>query len=369
MARRVPGDRLRIALSHQFCWPEVRRGGERYLHELAAGLQRAGHAVLVVSSAERPGRREQDGVPVRLVRRRAPFAHRLGETSTELGFAAQAALPVLAHRPDVWHALGTRDGAAAAIASAAVPRLVSAYTELGVPAAAYRMRRPDAHAYLAVVRHADDFSCLSRSAADVLVRDFGRTPRVQPGGVRLDDFTPGARDPRPTVLFSGAFGEPRKNVAALLEACVVVRADVPDLQVWLSGPGDPRPLFDAVPEAADLVTSAVLDDRATLAMRYAAAWCVALPSEREAQGLAVLEGLASGTPALVLAGEAPADMVAPSTGVAAAGAVDLPNALRAVLELAASPGTAGACREAAAAWDWDLAIVPRMVEAYEVARG
>ncbi|MEY2469223.1 MAG: hypothetical protein QOF21_1921, partial [Actinomycetota bacterium] len=33
---------MRILLSHVYSWPEVRRGGERYLHELGAALVEAG---------------------------------------------------------------------------------------------------------------------------------------------------------------------------------------------------------------------------------------------------------------------------------------------------------------------------------------
>jgi len=36
---------LRVALVHPYCWPDVRRGGERYLADLAWYLGRAGHLV------------------------------------------------------------------------------------------------------------------------------------------------------------------------------------------------------------------------------------------------------------------------------------------------------------------------------------
>src|SRR4051812_42875880 len=100
---------MRVALSSVHCWPDVRRGGERYVHELGAALQRAGHDVTVLSTGAVPGRGTVLGVPVqRLPVRSLP---RSGPLGVELAFGAQA----LAHlgpaalraRVDVWHATST----------------------------------------------------------------------------------------------------------------------------------------------------------------------------------------------------------------------------------------------------------------------
>ena len=45
---------LRIAVVHPFSWPEVRRGGERYLDDLVWYLTEAGHAVDVVTGTTSP---------------------------------------------------------------------------------------------------------------------------------------------------------------------------------------------------------------------------------------------------------------------------------------------------------------------------
>ena len=68
--RRSPDGGLRIVLSHVYAWPEVRRGGERYLHELAAALAGGGHPVTILTSAPTGCRRAEMGVPVVAVRRR-----------------------------------------------------------------------------------------------------------------------------------------------------------------------------------------------------------------------------------------------------------------------------------------------------------
>src|SRR5439155_26035519 len=45
---------LRIAVVHPFSWPEVRRGGERYLDDLVWYLTEAGHAVDVITGTTSP---------------------------------------------------------------------------------------------------------------------------------------------------------------------------------------------------------------------------------------------------------------------------------------------------------------------------
>ena len=71
---------LRVALVHPYSWPEVRRGGERYLADLAWYLDRAGHEVAVVTGTTgQPGTRYDDGV--RYFRYKHHLPHRLGAVS------------------------------------------------------------------------------------------------------------------------------------------------------------------------------------------------------------------------------------------------------------------------------------------------
>src|SRR6202011_1920528 len=61
---------VRIALTHAFCWPEVRRGAERFVPELAAALHRRGHEVVHYSSAWEAGTAFERGVTTVRLRRR-----------------------------------------------------------------------------------------------------------------------------------------------------------------------------------------------------------------------------------------------------------------------------------------------------------
>jgi hypothetical protein len=99
---------LKLALTHAFSWPEVRRGGERFLHELGGALSRRGHDVTIIAGARVPSVGTEDGVrTVRLPRGRPE-----GSARAERWFG-RAVLPVLlAGRFDVVHSLGPIDAAA-----------------------------------------------------------------------------------------------------------------------------------------------------------------------------------------------------------------------------------------------------------------
>lgn len=349
---------MRVVLTSVHCWPDVRRGGERYVHELGAGLARAGLDVRILSTGVSPGRSAVLGVPVhRLPIRRMP---RFGDLGVEAGFGAQAlahlATPVLTGRIDVWHATSTADAAAAAL----LGRARTVFTDHGFPALRSRESRPDRRLHQRVVDGIDSYVCVSEAAGAFLRNDFGREPTVVPPGVRLDQHRPQPRDRRPTLLYAGSLTESRKGVPLLLEAAALLRREVPDLQVWLAGPGAP-------PVESDLITRCGLLDDEALRTAYAQAWVTVLPSTAESFGMTVVESLASGTPVVVRADSGgPAEIVIPGTGMlAGAGAAALAAALGQALELSGSTATTDTCRERARDFDWDSAVVPRLREIYD----
>lgn len=375
---------MRVVLTSVHCWPDVRRGGERYAHELSAALTRAGHQVRMLSTGIHPGRDEVLGVPVRrLPVRHVPRRHYpepWTDLSVEAAFGAQSlahlAGPVLTGGVDVWHATSTGDGAAAAWCGTVASRLGrdvrTVFTDHGFPARRSRDARPDRRAHGSVVRRIGAYVCVSRAAARFLEDDYGRAATVVPPGVRLDAHEVAtSRHPHPVLLYAGSLTESRKGVPLLLEAAAILTADQPGLEVWLLGPGDARPTLDLAPAAGRAAVTrcgVVADDE--LRAAYASAWVTVLPSHAESFGMTVVESLASGTPAVVLeTGGGPAEIVdddrigrrAPDT------AEGLAAACADALELAAKPDTAAACRERAAAFDWDRAVVPAMERVYESA--
>lgn len=360
---------MRVVLSHVYSWPEVRRGGERYLHEVAAALRRAGHEVRILSTSFSGGEGEVMGVPVTYFRRRAVLRRHFGNSAEELVFGLQSALHLFPRRPDVWHALGVGDaGAAAALGGAT--GLGTVFTVLGVPYRWYWKDRPDRRVHDLVVRRVGRYVCLSNAAGEALEAGWGRVPDVVSGGVDVGRFKPGRRHPRPVLLYSGDVDDPRKNVSMLIEAAGILRRRVPGLELWISGTGD---LASILRRASGAGREAVVDlGRGTEdehIARYAAAWVTVLPSYYEAFGLCLVESLASGTPIVVLAGGGgPTEIVRPGLGVVSEPSPEsLADACEQTLDLAATAGVAEACRTAAARYDWQTGIVPRLEEIYAAA--
>lgn len=361
-------EKLRIALTHVYAWPEVRRGGERYLHELAAALRKAGHDVLIMSTAPRAGRDRVLDVDVRYLRRRSRLQLKnwFGDSGHEVVFGVQAWFRLALKRLDVWHALGTGDAAAAA-SLGRVRSIRSVYTDLGIPEIPYRTRRSDWRLHRFVAKRIDRYVCLSEAAGAPLRRDFGREPIVIGAGVDLDAFRPAERrNPTPALLFTSDASEMRKNLPLLLEAVGILRRNHPTVELWLAGPGDPSPALDAGPRAAkDAAVATGVGSFDELVDLYGRAWVTVLPSFNEAFGLVLLESLACGTPIVALSGGAPAEFVTPRTGATSPqDPAQLAAALERALELARDPGTAEACRASAEPHDWHRGIVPRMEAVY-----
>jgi glycosyltransferase involved in cell wall biosynthesis len=351
---------MRIVLSSPYCWPDVVRGGERYVHELGAALKRAGHDVLIVSAAEKASRDEVLGVPVVRLRRRRVKRYR--DLAEEVGFGASAVAAIGWRRYDVWHATGTADAAAAA----ALGRRKSGrtvFTDHGFPAARSREARSDQRLFREVVRHIDEYVCVSAAAAHCLSRDFGRDPIVIPPGVELEAYAPGTRNPKPTLLYAGSLRESRKGLLLLAETVRRLRLGMPELRFEVYGPGTPPASVIAVADVCRPATPA------ELAERYAQAWATVLPSTAESFGMVVTESLASGTPGVVLfGGGGPTEIVTPETGVIAVGTPDrLADACLTAFEMAREPSTADACRSRAEDFDWRRAIVPQFEAIYAAA--
>ncbi|HLW16274.1 MAG TPA: glycosyltransferase family 4 protein [Actinomycetota bacterium] len=357
---------LRILLTHVYAWPEVRRGGERYLHEVGAALASSGHEVRIVSTAPHASRARIRGVDVTYLKRRELMPKRFGDLSAEVAFGATAGLRYALGRFDVWHALGTADAASSAILGS-VRNVRSVYTDLGISERSWRERRPDRRLYDLVVKRIDRYVALSESAAEGVRRDYGRRVDVLGGGVQLDSFRPAvAREPIPTLLFTSVVDHPLKNFPLLLDALGVLRERVPQVKLWLAGPGEAGPALGAAPaRARDAVVRLGVGELADLPGLYGRAWTTVLPSRGEAFGLVALESLACGTPIVTLDHGGASEMVRPGVGARAqATAGALADAIEKALSLAEQRETADRCRAAAEPYDWRTGIVPRLERIY-----
>jgi glycosyltransferase involved in cell wall biosynthesis len=342
-------DGIRVALLHPTYWPEVRRGGERIVRELASGLIARGHEPrLVTSHPGRPSRTVEDGLPVtrqwrppeRLLRRRG-FVDYL--THVPLSYASLAA-----GRDQVAHALYPTDALAAARWSRRTGRpSILGYT--GLPhqrGLAYQRLR--AEVAWRAARECSAVTVLSRAAADGFRRWLGiESARVIYPSVDLEVFRPGpGRSAFPLIYCGAAAGDARKRVDLLLRALPLVLRERPDARLLLPRPDDPE--VAARLEAAEGVElHDQVADPADMAPIYRRAWVSALTSFGEAFGLVLAEALACGTPVVgSRLGAIPEIVDRDDVGRLFDGddERDVARALLEALELAQDPSTPAACR-------------------------
>ena len=361
----MSGGSLRPALLAPAFWPEVRRGGERLVRELADELIARGHSPqLLTSHPGRPSRTVEDGLPI--VRSWRPPAQRLRRREFEdyLTHVPFSYLELVRGDFDIAHATHHPDAVAAARWSARTGR-PSILTFLGVPTrVGIAQRRLRAELLVRATRDCSATVAISRTAADGFRRWLGVEARVIYPGVDLDAFQPGGqRAPAPTIVCLADAAAENKRVPLLIDGFVRARRSRPDARLLLQRPADPAlaARLAAAGEGVELVDPG--PDRAELAELYRNAWVSALPSWGEAFGLVLVEALACGTPVVGSdLGALPEVVNGDSIGRLFSGADPdaLAHALLGALELAEDPGTADACRARAQGFSTE-----RMGEEYE----
>ena len=357
---------LRVALVHTHHWDEVRRGGERYLSDLAWYLGEEGHKVeVIVSGRAVPAESEEPEARVTLTRTRRLQHRRLAA----LGIGANETLSLsafprlLRRRFDVVHCLLPMPVLAA---RAAGQRVV--YTEIGHPTREWNASQFGGLAlYRAVVRSASAVTALSATAAAGVEEVGGRKPTVLPPGVRLDHFAPVATTTSPPrVLFVSDASERRKGLDVAVAAVAKLRQRRPDVRLVIAGPGDASWALDQHPELEGAVDVLGVGDRSDLPKLYASSAVTMLPSTEEAFGLVLIESLACGTPVVASDVGGMRDIVTSEVGRLAPSrnADALAAAIEDVLSMQPAAEVAQRCRERATEWGWRERVGPAHVELY-----
>lgn len=313
------------------------------------------------SSAWKAGTELVDGVKTVRLRRRFDDLHR-----HEADFGRRL-LPLLVKGQfDAVHSLGRHDALASARAARLRRSRRTVITDLGLPSRSYwsQFPRREGRTVEKVVASMDVYSGMSRIAVDQLAREYERTDGVVvPGGVDLAAFVPAPRRaPHPVILFSGAFDEPHKEVPLLIRALPLVAEAEPEVELWLSGPGDGELILgDADPQTRKRIRVLGLGEAESQHERYGRAWATCLPSRHDSFGMVLIESLACGTPLVTTTEGAPRELVSDGLTGALAPPGDpaaLAQACLRALELARKPGTTAACRASAEAFDWDKSLAP-----------
>lgn len=341
-------ERLDVALLNFAYWPEVRRGNERLVHDLAQELVRRGDAATILTShPHRRVRAVEQGVSVVRSRRPPERLLRLRGIQDRLTHVPFSYGELRRPDFDLAHAFFLTDALASTRWAARTDR-PAVFSLTGVPERAnvsnLRLRR---RLLELAVEGSDAVVVLSRAARDATWRWLGVEARVIHPGVDLACFRPGARSPLPTLACVAAPDDARKRVELLVRAFELVRRERPDAQLLLLRPDDPA-LARRLGEPRGVRLVAPTADAVNEML--ATAWGSALCSRNEAFGLVLVESLASGTPAVgTNDGAIPEIIDRPEVGRLFEGEDEreVARALLEVLELAESPSTAAACRSRA----------------------
>ena len=354
---------VRVAILSPCFWPEVHRGAERIVRELADGLIVRGHSPrLITSHPGLPARTVEDGLPI--VRNwRPPGGARLERRMWEHHMTHVPFSYLSLRRGDdqIAQAVFTTDALAALRWKERTGRPVI-LSYMGVPdRQGLVWRRGRLRTTERVMRGSDAVVVLSHTAAAAARRWLGIETRVIHPGVDLDAFRrAGPRSGEPSVFCAADAGEPRKRVALLVEAMEIVRRARPGARLVLVRPRDERlaaQLADAGAELLDPVA-----EPAALAPAYSSAWVSALPSIGDSFGIVLAEALACGTPVVGSNRDAiPEVLDRPEIGcLFDGGAPELAQALLEAFDLSEDPATEAACR--ARAEDFSTG---RVADAYE----
>lgn len=339
-----------IALLNPTYWPEVQRGTERIVHDLAVDLAARGHRPRVVTSHPgAPSRAIEDGFEVVRSRRPPDGLLRLRRFHDHLTHLPLTYRELTRGDDELAHAFFDTDAWVAAEWGTRTGR-PSVFSYMGVPSrAAATYKRGRMRILERVMGDSSAVVGLSRTACEALWRWWGVEARLIYPGVDLSAFTaPGAeRASEPTIACAASPDDERKRVPLLAAAFERVRRERPAARLVLMRPRDPSiaaalegpgvEFFDPQPGAVAPV--------------FADAWVSALPSKEEAFGLVVVESLATGTPVVAAAEGGPAEILE-GDGIGSLFTEPEPDAVaRALvegLELAGDPGTAERARARAA---------------------
>ncbi|MBA2546805.1 MAG: glycosyltransferase, partial [Solirubrobacterales bacterium] len=224
----------------------MRRGSERFIHDLGLGLSRLGHRPGLITS--HPGARQvslEEGLEViRNFRPRGARAQ-VGLRGVYLTHLPASRRALRDRDPAIGHALYPTDGLV-------VNRWArggggpAVFSVMGLPDSAALRARPLWRAIIGrALRGADAAVALSARAAGRIDDLFGVECRVIYPGVDLDSFRRSAeRTPAPTIFCPADVHDPRKRVGLLVSAFELLRAEYPEATLVLSRPQPGAPPFD-----------------------------------------------------------------------------------------------------------------------------
>ncbi|HEX2035726.1 MAG TPA: glycosyltransferase family 4 protein [Chloroflexota bacterium] len=380
---------MRIALAYPTYWPYVRRGVERYMHDLAAYLAGQGHAVDILTTKPGAGRVAQaHGVrTVYFPERTHPVLARYRPLLRFYTFGLSCLPRLLREKYDVAHLWMYPYGPSVHLARQLRGTAYIYHTIVDPP---HWPGALDRWIFRRTLYSADRVAVLTRGAAAQVQREFGLPAAILPPPVDTAVFRPLApKDPhRPRVLFTSDLGDTRKGGVLLLRAWNLVHRRRPEAVLTLAGPfrlAGEMFVADLLPMIQQLVPGE--EARRQIEIRgpgslealpglYSSAAVTVLPSINEPFGMVLTESLACGTPVVCSHAGGPGEIVDdPAIGTTVdlttyediygtARVEALAEAILRTIDLGAEAATAERCRARASAWSLD-AVGRRALALYE----
>ncbi len=158
------------------------------------------------------------------------------------------------------------------------------------------------------LRRAKFIVCGTTYVRDGILRKFRSKTSIIPPGVDSKRFHPADRRvTNPHVLYVGSLNlsDQHKRFQDLLEACAILRNELPDLCLTAVGGGDGIPMYEELAAKlgiTDLVRFRGRLEGDALAQAYREAAVFALPSLAEPFGMVITEAMASGLPVVAVKG-------------------------------------------------------------------
>jgi glycosyltransferase involved in cell wall biosynthesis len=373
---------MRIALLWPDCWPYVRRGTERMVHDISRYLAEQGHEVHILTSKPGAGAVNRAGPITTICSRRVehPLLRRY-RAAARFDAHGLAVIPQLLRGGyDLIHAFTYQYAMAIGLARRIRNVPIVYHVAMSPP---YVPRPLDRRLLRLCLALRPVVRVFSRYSAGEVVELTGMSPVVVPPSVDTDTFRPrGAKDAAsPRVLFTADLADPVKGAQVMARAFNEIHQRCPRATLQLAGPVGPhtpsiKPVLQLIePSARAAVEVLGPGSLARLPSLYSEAAVTVLPSLGEAFGMVLTESLASGTPVVgASSGAIPEIITDPAIGTLfertaddERSARDLAGAVLRTLELAHDPATVERCRHHAGQWTWP-ALGPRFDRLHDLAR-
>jgi glycosyltransferase involved in cell wall biosynthesis len=310
-------------MTHPFCWPYVRRGTERTIEILSKWLVGRGHEVTLLSSRPGKGVIERDGNRTRILRPQhwSPWLAKLNiEPQHTFFFTSMQAVRNM--DADVFHSYFFTDALAVGLARGRRSyRTVMQLNGIAIPGVSTHRVPPEAWMLRKAIDSVDEFVVCSRFIQQLAQRYYGRKPKVVTPPVEFESwpFGSGPEDGNPVLLAVGDFEVRRKGVRVLVRAFDLLKKQVPQAILRVSGNITQETIDQATYGLDASVRADVhflgLGQPGDLPRLYQTASITVLPSMWEPSAGCLLESLASGTPFVATNHGGMPEYITPETGV------------------------------------------------------